>query len=88
MTSLNILLKTAMSRFMSKMFATSRYMVITTGVIHLPVTHLGSPGFFPHLGSISGANTSPYNMKYGWKKIYGQRELKVKWWSNKMGRTK
>lgn len=32
----------------------------------LPVTHGLCEGSSPHGGSISSANTSPYNIKYGW----------------------
>ena len=55
--SLNILLNTAMRRFMSKMLAINKYIDIAIGVIQWPVIHGSWDGSSPQGGSISSANT-------------------------------
>ncbi|MPC41937.1 hypothetical protein E2C01_035547 [Portunus trituberculatus] len=57
-----MLLNTAMRRLMRRMLATSRYMDMTVGVSHRPGWHGIWPSP-PQSGSMSPANTSPYNIK-------------------------
>lgn len=56
-TSMNMLLKTAMSKLINSMLATNKYTAITNGGIQWPVKHLSICGSSPHSGSISSAKT-------------------------------
>ena len=54
---MKILLNTAIKRLMSSIFATSKYVDITTTVIQRPVWHASIPGSSPQGGSIESAKT-------------------------------